>query len=405
MDWNLKKMWPAASASLVAFTAVVNADYNSQQQNTMSQGNGNGQQAQYNIQNSTVMVNNGVGPDMMINPNAYHTNTVFFSGEALFWWVREGGLEFAIQDPDYIDDGSIIENGTMLEPTPGWNAGFRLGLGYVFHRDGWDLDLWWTHYQNGQSDDDCDDCCETALSPCIPIWSDLPTDGNNLLAADFSQKWRVNLNVVDIELGRGFMTSKWLELRPFVGVRGAWTNERYKIHYYDLAHTTGAPVDEILFISDDYVSMKNKWWGVGPRAGLNTRWGLGWGFSLYGDAAISLLYGKFKVRHSESASGTLTTALDEVVSFSEDNVINYKDSWNTGRAVTDLALGLMWEHDFKNNWGLGMNVGWEQHLYFNANQFWKVSRPGGPDGSTQVFAHERGDLSFQGVSLGANIYF
>lgn len=403
MDWNLKKMWPAASASLIAFTAVVNADYNSQQQNTMSTGNGTGQQI--NVQNSQVMVNNGVGPNMMINPTAHHTNTVFFSGEALFWWVREGGLEFGIFDPDYVDVGSIIESGKMAQPSPGWNCGFRLGLGYVFNRDGWDLDLWWTHYTNGQSSNDCDDCCVSELNPIIPLWSDLATDGNNLYAADYSQKWRVTLNVVDLELGRAFMTSKWLELRPFVGVRGAWTNESYKINYYDLDHVD-QPFGAILVIDDDYVHLKNKWWGVGPRAGLNSRWGFGWGFSLYGNAAISLLYGKFNMKHSETASGELVSAIGPTITpFNDDNVIHYKDGWNIGRAVTDLALGLMWEHDFKHNWGLGFNVGWEQHMFFDANQFWKVTRPGGPDGFTQVFVHERGDLSFQGVTLGANIYF
>lgn len=404
MDWNLKKMWPAASASLVAFTAVVNADYNSQQQNSMSQGNGNGQ-TQINIQNSQVMVNNGVGPDMMITPNANHTNTVFFSGEALFWWAKEGGLEFAVQDASYIDNGSVIQNGKMLEPDPGWNAGFRLGLGYVFHRDGWDLDLWWTNYENGQGDDDCDDCCENSLSPSMAIWTGLRTDGNNIVAANFDTKWRVNLNVLDLELGRGFMTSKWLELRPFVGVRGAWTNERYKINYYDLSHVASTTPGQSIAVADDFVSMKNKWWGVGPRAGLNSRWGFGWGFSLYGNAAISLLYGKFNVTHTETATGTLTSALGDVTPFADENILNYKDGWETGRAVTDLALGVMWEHDFRNNWGIGFNVGWEQHLFFNANQFWKVSRTGGPDGFTQGFSHERGDLSFQGVSLGANIYF
>ncbi|MES2345597.1 MAG: Lpg1974 family pore-forming outer membrane protein [Chlamydiota bacterium] len=404
MDLNLKKMWPALAASLVAFTTVVNADYNSSSQNTMTQQNGT--QVQVNVQNQP-MVKNGVGPDMMITPNAYHTNTVFFSGEALFWWAREGGLEFGIQDSEYDDANSIINNGKMLEPCPGWNAGFRLGLGYVFHRDGWDLDLWWTHYQNGQGDcdDDCDDCCVVPdVAPIITMWSDLPTDGNNLTADDYSTKWKVNLNIVDLELGRAFMTSKWLELRPFVGVRGAWTNESYKINYFDVNHVNPEPFDDadIVFVSEDRVSMKNKWWGVGPKAGVNSRWGLCWGFSLYGDAAISLLYGKFKVRHSETIEGSAVTD-DVTTSFSDVNELHYTNKWETGRAVTDIALGLEWGHDFDGNWGLGFNFGWEQHLFFNANQFWRVLRTG--DNNTQTFAHERGDLSFQGFTLGGRIYF
>jgi hypothetical protein len=398
MDLNLKKMWPALAASLVAFTTVVNADYNSQQK-SMTDQSGN----QPKMQNNQTMVTNGKGPDMMITPNAYHTNTVFFSGEALFWWAREGGLEFGIKDPAYDSTYNVINEGQMLQPCPGWNAGFRIGLGYVFDRDGWDLDLWWTNYNNGQGDcdDDCSELCST-VSPIITMWSDLPpTTDDNIRAADYRTKWKVDLNIVDLELGRGFMTSKWLELRPFVGVRGSWIIDRYKINYSTLSGVeTGAiPVPgSPTAVTEDEISMRNKWWGVGPRAGLNSRWGMGWGFSFYGNAALSLLYGKFKLSHSETLEGTTSTS-----TFEDVNELNYIDRWETGRAVADIVLGLEWVHDFKGNWGLGFNFGWEQHLFFSANQFWKIARTSSEN--IQVFSHERGDLSFQGFTLGGHIYF
>lgn len=402
MDLNLKKMWPALAASLVAFTTVVNADYNSSsnsQQKSMTDQNGN----QANM-NNHAMVMNGKGPDMMITPNAYHTGTVFFSGEALFWWAREGGLEFAIQDPSYNGTYNIINDGQMLEPCPGWNAGFRIGLGYVFTRDGWDLDLWWTNYSNGQGScgNDCDDCCVAPVTtPVITMWSGLPVSdvGENIQAADYTTKWKVDLNVVDLELGRAFMTSKWLELRPFMGVRGAWTIDRYRINYITMTNVDefALPPGTLTAVTDEYVTMKNKWWGVGPRAGLNSRWGLCWGFSIYGNAALSLLYGKFKLTHSDSFEGTTTTA-----TVGKTNALNYINKWETGKAVADIALGLEWVHDFKGNWGLGFNFGWEQHLFFNMNQFWRIPKDNTP---TMLFAHERGDLSFQGFTLGGHIYF
>jgi hypothetical protein len=41
--------------------------------------------------------------------------------------------------------------------------------------------------------------------------------------------------------------------------------------------------------------MKNNFWGVGLRGGLDTQWGLGKGFSIYGKLALSVLWGKFSI--------------------------------------------------------------------------------------------------------------
>jgi hypothetical protein len=384
MNGKFKKMWPAFAASFVACTAFVNADYAPSTSSTKTQ--------QTPMQDRT-LVHNGKGPDMMITPNAYLTNRVFFTGEALFWSAREGGLEFAVEDCDYTDTTSTFGNGNMLNPSPKWNVGFRLGLGYTFKHDGWDLLLKWTNFNSKGHSNNEDDCCSTLNCPAVTMWSNLPSDGNNLVAASASGHWKAKLNVVDLELGRAFMTSTWLELRPFVSVRGAWIKEKYSIDYDDLTHTRVA----LGTIDADDVSMKNKSWGVGPRAGLNSRWGFGCGFSLYGNAAISLLYGKFSVNHSETT--TTVAAPTDITT----QVLKVHDGYHVGRAVTDLALGFMWEHTFKSDWALAINLGWEQQLYFNQNQFWRIPR--GSINNVQTFSHERGDLSFQGITLGGRIDF
>lgn len=393
MDWNLKKMWPAATASLVAFTALAHA--NGQQDQMYQKNNGNQQQYSPNQE----LTRNAEGPDMLITPNAGPTNRLFFTGEALFWNTAMDGLEFAIEDGSFDDTNSIVNSGKMLSPKTKWNVGFRLGLGYVFHRDGWDLLLSWTnfHGKTKQSSDDCEDCCpEPTGTPILTMFSDIANNDDDLLASSTFARLKAELNIVDLDLGRGFQTSKWLALRPFIGVRGSWISQKYKVQYTGLSNTAGlGPFD-----LDDATStahMKNNWWGVGPRVGLNSRWGLGMGFSIYGNAAVSLVFGQFKVSQHENA-GLSTDDDDEGA-----NMVDFSDRYSAGRAITDLALGFMWEHDFKGGWGLAFNVGWEQHLFFNQNRFWRVVRPAGTD--SQVFSHESGDLSYQGVTLGGRIAF
>lgn len=131
---------------------------------------------------------------------------------------------------------------------------------------------------------------------------------------------------------------------------------------------------------------------------------MGWGFSIYGNAAISLLYGRFSVNQKETADYTLTIDETDVI-VGTSQILKFQDSYSLGQAVTDLALGLMWEHNFKDVWRLALNCGWEQHLFFTRNGYWRVTRPGGGDGFANDFSHERGDLSFQGVTLGGRIDF
>ena len=199
MDLHLRKLWAAATASLVACTAVVSADY-SQQQN---QNNQPAQPGQMN--NQQPMVRNAEGPDTMITPSANIANRFFVTGEALFWWAREGGLEYAVVDRAYNDEDSILNDGQFLNPDTRWNTGFRIGLGYVFKHDNWDLNASWTYFQS-RSDSHSTESDHQVL----PLWSNVPTNGANLTAESADAKWKVRLNIVDLEMGRAFMTSKWL---------------------------------------------------------------------------------------------------------------------------------------------------------------------------------------------------
>lgn len=449
-------------ASLVAFTAGVNADY--AQPNSPS--------GQTQMTNEQPMVRNGEGPDMMITPNANMTNRFFVTGEALFWWAREGGLEFAINDPCYSSEDAVFGDGRVLNPKTKWNTGFRIGAGYVFKHDGWDLKTDWTYFQSrpktyiggndccGSCEDSCGcfsssssssssslvssvssistvssaslisssasagdcgccsaECCSSDCSagscfsgaseswcgPTVPLYSDVPTNGTNLTVECAGAKWKVRLNMVDVELGRAFMTSKYLALRPFISVRGAWTTEKYKVQYREFDNVQ-QPTTGLVEVARQHVEFKNRTWGVGPRFGFDSRWTMGWGFSFYGNAAISLLYGSFTLKQSGFVdySCTGTTPVDTQC---EPVCGKLHETYHLGQAITDLALGLMWEHTFKSDWRLAFNLGWDQHMFFNRNQFWRVTRPGGGDGVTNDFSHERGDLSFQGISLGGRIDF
>ena len=140
----------------------------------------------------------------------------FLTGDLLYWQANENGLSFAI---DNRADSSLINEGRFVDPEFKWNWGFRVGLGYNFCHDGWDLYANWTHLIS---------TADRSISNSEN--GELYTIINNTHEAAFNQKttansakahWELALNVIDLELGREFFTSRWLTLRPHFGLRGA----------------------------------------------------------------------------------------------------------------------------------------------------------------------------------------
>lgn len=133
----------------------------------------------------------------------------------------------------------------------------------------------------------------------------------------------------------------------------------------------------------DLSYLSNSFWGVGLRLGADTMWGLGAGFSIYGDAAVSLLSSHFNVHQREKLDIADTTRAN--LTNKVDNVVT----------IGELALGLKWDHFFyKDRYHIGVKLGWEFNAFFNQNQFFRLF------GNS---SHE--SLAFQGLTLGFRFDF
>ncbi|MGE5195842.1 MAG: Lpg1974 family pore-forming outer membrane protein, partial [Anaerolineae bacterium] len=231
----------------------------------------------------------------------------------------------------------------------------------------------------------------------IALWSDVPaTATHTLTAQEIETEWKFDLDLVDLELGRQFYTSKWLSLRPHVGLRGAHIKQKFEIEYLGTALQ-----DSIVgFLnSSDEVDTKNHFKGIGVRGGLDSLWTLGSYWSIYGNFALSIVYGRFDVEIEEEVQPTINA--DEV------DVLELERDFRTSRAIMDLALGLQFDHTFVHaNTHLAVSLGWEHHLFFNQNQLWRLNKTASTVGAGQnVFDHAHGDLSTQGWTLTARLDF
>jgi hypothetical protein len=310
--------------------------------------------------------------------------SVFLTADALYWRASEDNLEYAIEANRALSETAPTQRlrgeAEIKDLEFNFDWGFRAGLGFVLPHDGWDLYFNYTYFF-ADSHAKTDKAHDTA-NALYPHWTDPLTQSFGENVNTINADWGLHLNLIDGTIGRKFATSKWLALRPFAGVRGLWIHEKYK-----LEHSGGnfAPND-ITAYGEDTVDMKNKSWGVGAVAGLDTQWNFAKEWSFYANFGLSVLYGHFKVEQEERIKKGDTLVYDLE-----------RDSFHKGRTIADVAFGLRWDRMFSDGrFHFGLQLGWEEHVFFNQNQFIRFS----DDFVPGVFG-SGGDLTLQGATLSA----
>jgi len=331
-----------------------------------------------------------------------------------YWNAHQDGMEYAIdnevQNPysvlplavANIQELNNIRDGNYLTPDFNWDWGFKIGLGYCTTCDGWDLGVTWTWYR-GKANDHIEAEADDGHT-LLPLWSAFaPANIGPLFATDIETHWKLQLNLIDLELGRNFWTSKYLALRPHVGIRIAYIKQDWDLEHKggSWGQSPGTPFTAQVAYTNE-VCIENKFHGVGLRAGLNSEWNLGCGWAIYGTSAASIVYGRFSVDHEEDNFLALAP-------HSEVEILETDYSFRASRAMLDLALGVQWSSMFCDcQYGFTAMIGWEHHLFFDQNQMWRVNRLGHTaqalnaglnNTGENAYFQRRGDLDTQGWTL------
>ncbi len=365
----------------------------------------------------------------------------------LYWKVSEDGLAYcetgsftlvpeldtslAILPPSFyrLDLG----NGNTRSPNFHWDWGFRVALGYTTPFDGWDVLSGWTRFFNEASDSvqragnaNINSLAQVggAGDFVSPFWVAQIFSSPGLMNRA-SADWSLHLNLLDLSLGRQFLVSRHLSLKPFIGLRNGWIHQKYDLQFTALNFDdTVGPVGEPgRLISID---MKNHFWGIGARAGLNTQWFLGRGLSLFGNAAFSLLTGHFNAHYRLRDQNVFVT--QEVIfslggaPFTQqipayDDTFSNVNRTHTNATMAELGIGLRWDSSFsKGKYCFSIWAGYEQNIFFAQNQFMNyqsdfvlfVANFAGPLQNGQgypFFSTDGGNITTSGLSGGVEFSF
>lgn len=303
-----------------------------------------------------------------------------------YWKPHQEGLEYAIltkTSNSLPDSRGQLVKAEYQHPNFDWDFGFKLGLGYNSSCDGWDVSILWTRFETTSSShvEAEDDDNQTLLT----LWSFDIEPGMSappLSAREIRTNWSLNLNLIDLELGRFYWNSPKVVLHPHVGIRIGYIDQDYDLFQ-------ALTLNNQVFLRNDFHS-------AGLLAGLDGRWHIGCGFALYGDFAFSANAGKFNVRHTEQNRETSSP-------FSKTRVMETNDHIRAMRLFSDLEFGIQYSTLFSDcQYALTLQLGWEQHHFANLNQFWRVVRQrSGIEARNNIFNERRGDLGAIGWTLKA----
>jgi hypothetical protein len=351
----------------------------------------------------------------------------FLSVDFLYWYARETNLSYGLtvvgvsqrpvqSFPIALPDVYSLPQ-TYHDMGINWKPGVRLGIGWEMPQDGWDLNLQWTYFYSARKD-------SAKVPPHVTPYDTVSIPGETLLLNPWvdmavwetpffdtiSAQWNLSYNSIDLELGKKAWFSPHFAFRPYVGMRGAWTKTQWELS------STFGPFNKPYFnfmYEESYDLFTNHFWGVGPLGGVQPEWHFRSNFSLFGNFNTAFLWGEFK---SQKKLDYLVTAVE-----SQTGTFRYLEqeanktrprSQVSIQAILDMGIGLRWEEYWKSNrFKTSVDLGWEQHIWFDSGAYTKNTSQGGtpsdPDAQvyTRTYFDEVTNLVFGGLVAKARFDF
>lgn len=230
----------------------------------------------------------------------------FVSLDYLNWDVRQRSTDFAITT----DDSAVVGRGAVHHLDMDRDSGVRTSLGYRLG-SGWELALGYTYFQT--------DGAASAVQPDGGVmWATRshPAINEDALTADASGEF--TYNVFDLEARYPLVRNCPVTVQIFGGLRWADIDQALRVAY------DGGSFNDGQF--SDVSSMT----AFGLRLGAESQWRLNWSWSLFGNAAASILYGRFH------------TALLETEVAGTDTIVDVRDDYDQAVPVIDAAVGVAW---------------------------------------------------------------
>lgn len=286
--------------------------------------------------------------------NSYPIDNISIHADLLYWKAWEKNLVLTNKkSPVFFTDN--FAKAKVIHPSFDWNFGARVGLSTSIPCSCWDIHFDWTHYHTTISQHRLTNSNDLTnvnhQQGMFPIWA----LSDDIIAGDYVSQAHLNgkltLNLLDLEFGQALTYCNCFEIRPFFGLRSAWVRQHASVNYQGGIFLLCIIRGGVSLNGNDHITLKNNFWGIGPRVGIQPKLYIGKGFSFYGNAAMAGLCGTFHVKQRET--------------YLRDTRFSHHRNFVRFRWISDLAIGIAWDTVLCGEYSLGFKLGWEYHVFFD----------------------------------------
>lgn len=300
-------------------------------------------------------------PNLSDRPQAQDRNIDIFA-DALYWYTSES-IDWAFTTtPSETHDKSSYKTVAF-----DWNPGFRVGLGYNIPYDQWDTQLTYTQFQTDVSHHGSGRITSAFLAARLSLLEPFQTGKAN---------FNIHYNVIDWDLGRSFSISQFLSIRPYIGAKGGWINQKINLKW---------TIPDLLGIHYSATErVKNNFEGIGPKGGVNGKWILGnlnkHVFSLLSNFSGAFMWGHWELQDKFTDIFLTQTSIPMA-------------NRNFGALMLQAMMGLGWDLDFNQDSShIAIKLGYEIQDWFN--HFQVFTNASGTQNSDLIFQGLTADLRF-----------
>jgi len=328
---------------------------------------------------------------------------VYATASYIYWQAQQENIEIGMISknvPEGLEDTPFTTNYknniSVTNPNFTYRPGFKFGIGANLNRDDWDVFAEYTWFHGGIG---------SGVTPLTPNTSTtsipngeylFPLQGQFNDTTDFfknaDQAWRLKIDFLDLSIGRSYYSGTRLAVKPFFGARGAWIRQALRTTYSAenivFTNTTAQQAE----FNDSSTS-----WGVGPRAGVESSWLLGYGVRLIGNGSADILYTRYETQSNDQGTHVTVPTVNPIAqNISISQTVDYL------RTHVSMEMGFGWGSYFDNdNWHIDLSANYGFQIFWNQNMFRNFENT--PD-ITKSFA-PNGNLYIHGLTVNGRLDF
>lgn len=280
--------------------------------------------------------------------------------DLLIWTARESGADNWAEEIKTV--GILLPNRSneLHAVNFPWDVGFRVGASRQLCWKSFDMYVSFTRFCT-QGTDRLAGAPGTIHSTFLGNFYINNADGSGLSGPSYERakiKWDIDFNIFDWNVGYRFCLGRYIQFRPYVGIKGGWINQSIHSIWEN-------PEITVNVFQVGTENLRNDFRGIGLSTGVNTKWkifGKRCGaLYLFGDVSGAMFYGHW------SFKDVFKNDLPEDVTIGQQN-------FNSGTPMVRTFMGLEWDYRFnKKGCYFSTKLGFEMQVWLDQLKYYSFT--------------------------------